>query len=325
MHGGDMQRSRSAIRIAAPLLLVVAAAVTAVHLPMATSHAQQPEPVPLLELTNPKGDGLLYTLSQAEASGAQARYGFQLVPTPRAFMWRGPFPGSQPVYRLRYKLRHSYLLTPSQAEVDALVASGRFELEGILGYAGAIPGVAPPGGTVLWRYSKEGRGWPVAVEARRSELEAQGFHRDGPIGYVYESLPQTPPPPTPPTPAPVDRCDPNPTAAGLRMSLVAKGSRRVKGSRTVTLRRGARLRVRGRVRNARGLPLRRASVCVTSQRPKLGAPRRRIATVATNRRGRFEYTVSAGRSRRIGFVHRTNTGAVSASLSIRVRSRAQGG
>ena len=278
--------------------LVLLALALSVHATTDTSQAQQPQPVPLLELTNSLGNGRLYTLSESEANSAVTRYGFRLTTTPVAYMWRGPFATARAVYRLRFKVRHSYLLTPSVTERDALVASGRFELEGIAGYVGAMIGPAPAGQTILWRYSKEGKGWPLTVDARRGELEAQGFHRDGPVGYVYQNLPTTPQPPT----STVDPCDPTPVNRGLRIGLAARGLRRSGGLRVVTLRRGGRVRVRGRLESANGGSIGGASVCVTSKRPGPGARGQRIATVTTNRTGRFTYNLKARNSRRIAFV-----------------------
>lgn len=289
----------------------------------ATAHAQQPQPVPLLELINSQGDGRLYTLSANEASSAVSRYGFRLETAPVAFFWRAPFAGSQAVYRLRFKVRHSYLLTPNVAERDALVASGRFELEGVVGYVGAMTGPPPPGQTILWRYSKEGQGWPLAVESRRGALEAQGFHRDGPVGYVFENLPPTPPAPPPPPPG--DPCDRTPTDRGLRISLAARGSRRAGRSRVVALRRGARLRVRGRLKSANGGSIAGAAICVTRQRAGRRARRSRVGTLTTDRFGRFTYKLRAKGSHRFVFVYRGTGGATSAALVVRVRDRVSHG
>jgi 5-hydroxyisourate hydrolase-like protein (transthyretin family) len=278
-----------------------------VALVAATSNAQ---PAPLLELINPKGDGRLYTLSQSEADNAVARYGFQLVPTPTAFMWRSAFSGSQPIYRLRYKVRHSYLLTPSLAERDSLIAGGQFEYEGIAGYTGAMTSPRPPGQTTLWRYSKEGVGWLLVVEEGRAALERQGLHRDGPLGYVYATLPASTPPPAPP-PSP-DPCDPAPAAPGWKLTVA--------GKRVVTVRYGRRLPVRGRLRGGDGKPVAGASVCVASQSVVLGAQRRRVATVTTSKSGRFTYKLATGASRRLSFVSRVPGGAVSKSLLVQVRA-----
>lgn len=140
------------------------------------------DPVPLLELIAPGGAGRLYTLSQGEASAAARSYGFTLQPVRTGYIRARAFTGSQPLYRLRRNGKSSYLITASASERDALAKpGGGFTYEGVLGYAASAPG---PGTALLWRYSN-GSEWRIVLDANKAALEQQGYHRDGPLGFVY--------------------------------------------------------------------------------------------------------------------------------------------
>lgn len=139
------------------------------------------DPVPLLELRTAGNVGWMWTLSQREAEAAVERYGMTLRPGDLGHLRRQSFPGSQPVYRLRYTERSAYLLTASPEERDALVESGDFVDEGVLGYAAAEQ---RPGTAMLWRMSN-GAEWRVVPDARKAEFEERGYATDGPLGYVW--------------------------------------------------------------------------------------------------------------------------------------------
>jgi hypothetical protein len=159
----------------------------------ASAQGELPEPLPILELQAP-GGGYLYTLNPREAERAVTGFGFSLAPEPVAHMWNRAFPGSQPLYRLRWRPRPSYLLTSSTLERDALVARGAFVYEGVVGYAQRLNVEPQEGMTPLWRYSNNGV-WQLTLESGRAELERRGFRADGRLGYVIGDETGEEPPP----------------------------------------------------------------------------------------------------------------------------------
>jgi Putative metal-binding motif len=176
--------------------IAVAAAVGCVGVGSASpAAAQANDPLPLLELVTASGTGRLYTLSRAEAARAVSEFAMRLQPPAVGYLRPRAFPDSFALYRLDAR-DGPWLLTASAAERDSLVASGRFDYQGVLGYSHRA---ARPGTAQLWRYSKPGE-WRVAFDSRAPELVRAGYHVDGPLGYVDVS------PPRAPSPAPaVDR------------------------------------------------------------------------------------------------------------------------
>ena len=138
------------------------------------------DPVPLIELRTASG-ALFWTLSNREAENAVANHGMAWQHTRLGYLRRQSFPGSQPIFRLRYPAGTAYLLTASVEERDALVASGDWVYEGVTGYAWAEQ---VEGTEVLWRMSRNAT-WRVVPDDRRAEYEAAGWQLDGPLGYVY--------------------------------------------------------------------------------------------------------------------------------------------
>jgi len=138
------------------------------------------DPVPLIELRTGNG-ALFWTLSNREAENAVANHGMTEQHTRLGYLRRQSFDGSQPIFRLRYPAGAAYLLTASAEERDALVASGDWVYEGVIGYAWAKQA---EGTEVLWRMSRNGA-WSVVPDERRAEYEAAGWRLDGPLGYVY--------------------------------------------------------------------------------------------------------------------------------------------
>jgi hypothetical protein len=139
------------------------------------------DPVPLLELRTAGNAGWFWTLSEAEAASAVARNGMTLLASRVGYLRRQPFAGSQPVYRLRYHAKATYLLTASATERDALANSGAFSYEGVLGYAFAT---AQPG-TVRLHRMDNGSEWRVVPEPQVASFAARGYTDNGPLGYVY--------------------------------------------------------------------------------------------------------------------------------------------
>ena len=84
----------------------------------------------------------------------------QLQPARTGYLRSRPFADSIALYRLNAK-DGPWLVTASASERDSLVASGRFEYEGVLGYSHRT---AQPGTARLWRYSKPGE-WRVAFDS----------------------------------------------------------------------------------------------------------------------------------------------------------------
>jgi hypothetical protein len=170
---------------------VIAAVVAAAWIggwPASPAAAQANDPLPLFELVSPSGTGRLYTLSQDEAAAAVSRHRMRLQPARVGHLRARPFAGSLELYRLKEKTG-PWLVTASPSERDSLVSSGRFVLEGILGYSHGAP---QPGAAQLWRYSKAGE-WRVAFDAAGPELVRAGYRVDGSLGYADVSPPAPPP------------------------------------------------------------------------------------------------------------------------------------
>ncbi|MEQ7127240.1 glycoside hydrolase family 99-like domain-containing protein [Actinopolymorpha sp. B11F2] len=147
-----------------------------------SAEAKVTDPVPLLELRTGGGAdaGWLWTLSAREAASAVTQHGMVQQDTRLGYLRRQKFTGSHPIYRLRLISRSAYLLTASPTERSALVASGDFVDEGVLGYAAST---RQPGTSALWRMSN-GTEWRVVPESRREEFTGRGYATDGPLGYV---------------------------------------------------------------------------------------------------------------------------------------------
>jgi hypothetical protein len=158
--------------------------------PPSPAAAQTNDPLPLLELVASSGTGRLYTLSQSEAARAVSDHRMKLQPVRTGYLRARPFAGSLELYRLKEK-NGPWLVTASPSERDSLVSSGRFVLEGVLGYSYAA---AQPGTAQLWRYSKVGE-WRVAFDSAGPELVRAGYRVDGSLGFADVSPPGPPPPP----------------------------------------------------------------------------------------------------------------------------------
>jgi hypothetical protein len=171
---------------------VIAAALAAgcVGASASAAAAQANDPLPLLELLSPSGTGRLYTLSQNEAATAVSQHRMQLQPARIGYLRARPFPDSLELYRLKER-NGPWLVTASPSERDSLVSSGRFVLEGVIGYSYRDP---QPGTARLWRYSKAGE-WRVAFDSSGPELVRAGYNVDGSLGYADVAPPGPPPPP----------------------------------------------------------------------------------------------------------------------------------
>lgn len=134
--------------------------------------------VRLYELTTKGDQGFFYTADQAEMEQAVAKHGMRVTQTPLYSISRTAFPGGKPMWRLRYTVKSSYLVTVSPQERDQLVGSGKFVNDGILGYA-AEDGCAA-GTTKVWRLSDNGK-WRLAVESHMISIvnNEPGWKLDG--------------------------------------------------------------------------------------------------------------------------------------------------
>lgn len=134
------------------------------------------------ELRTNGDKGYFYTVNPAEANSAVSQYKFTRVSHSLGYLSSKPFKGSITLYRLRYKPFSSYLITISASERNKLVASGNFVNEGIMGYASK----SKTGKTLLWRVANNSR-WRIVRHSEVSALVKQGWHSDGPVGYVWKS------------------------------------------------------------------------------------------------------------------------------------------
>ncbi len=138
-------------------------------------------PVPLLEMGTPAG-AHFYTLSWQEAEAARANNGFTMEPNRTGYLRPQPFTGSQPLYRLHPNGGAAYLVTPSASEKDSLLATGKWTLDGIIGYAASTQ---QPGTVALLRYSNPAE-WRLALAPPYGpDLTQHGYQLNGTVGYVY--------------------------------------------------------------------------------------------------------------------------------------------
>ncbi|WP_166677626.1 glycoside hydrolase family 99-like domain-containing protein [Amycolatopsis arida] len=152
-----------------------------------SAEAKVTDPVPLLELRTAGHTGWFWTLSQVEAAKAQQEHGMTPLRGNLGFLRRQQFTDSHPVYRLRATKKSTYLVTASETERRALVDSGDFADEGVLGYAAEQ---RLPGTEMLYRMSN-GAEWRVVPAARQAEFERRGYRTDGPLGYAWPTYYRT--------------------------------------------------------------------------------------------------------------------------------------
>ncbi|MEV6301140.1 glycoside hydrolase family 99-like domain-containing protein [Actinoplanes sp. NPDC051861] len=188
-----MKRQRRRLYLGAAVLTAVSLIAYGVTVGTAGAEQQAPEnpvvgqnavddPVPLLGLTNPDGVHL-YTLSRSEADTAVAKHGLRYDSGTSGYLRQAAFTGSQPLHRLARTGTAGWLVTASAGERNALVASGRFRYEGVLGHASVKQTM---GTQMLWRFSN-GREWRMAFDqpyGNGEELLRNGYKRDGPLGYA---------------------------------------------------------------------------------------------------------------------------------------------
>ncbi|MFI7633195.1 hypothetical protein [Nonomuraea sp. NPDC049400] len=127
-----------------------------------------------------KDGGFFYASNEAEKQNAITKHGWTVTQTPLYYISRAPFAGGRPIYRLRWANKASYLVTGSIAEREALVTSGKFRYDGILGYA---PAAGVPGQTVkIFRLSNDNK-WRLAIESHTQKILANepGWKLDGPL------------------------------------------------------------------------------------------------------------------------------------------------
>lgn len=137
--------------------------------------------VKIYEFTTPGGKGYFYTTNPAEAVSAARDYHFTPVKHDLGRISNVPFKGSLALYRLRYKPFSSYLVANSTQERDSLVHSGQFVYEGVMGYVSK----SETGKLLLWRVANNCH-WRLVTRAESSSLIQQGWHSDGPVGYVWK-------------------------------------------------------------------------------------------------------------------------------------------
>jgi hypothetical protein len=142
------------------------------------------DPQPLRELYTQIGYGYLYTTSWSEVQSAQHQFGLTLsAQRPFGYVFAHPAPDTTPVWRLKQKSTGFWLMSVSQAEVNALTGSGQFTLEGLTGY---IYTIAEFGAQPVNRYTN-GHGWRLAYQSQDGAMTAAGYHSDGLAGYLLPS------------------------------------------------------------------------------------------------------------------------------------------
>ncbi|MGH3165474.1 MAG: hypothetical protein ACRDN0_06215 [Trebonia sp.] len=95
--------------------------------------------------------GYFYTAYPPEAQSAVSKFHFQRTGASFGYIDASQAAGTEPPYRLHDAGVQAYLVTPDVSEKNSLLASGRFTLDGVLGYTAAKPAA---GTFTLWRVSK---------------------------------------------------------------------------------------------------------------------------------------------------------------------------
>jgi hypothetical protein len=162
-------------------VVVALAASTAVAAPAATAASKaEVQEVRLYELTT--GQGFFYTASASEEASAVSKHGFKPTQTPLPSVSRTSFPGAVTLYRLRMNGRASYIVSLG-AEARQLAASGKFTLEGVLGYLDTTK--SANGGEVgLWRLTYDNN-WRLAITSHMHKIvndEQPRWRIDGQLG-----------------------------------------------------------------------------------------------------------------------------------------------
>jgi hypothetical protein len=155
-------------------------AIASPALAQADTNPAQLEPVPLRQLDTAPGGRYFYTTNLAEAEAAP-NFGLTMPsPRPLAYIFKKEAPDTVAMYRLKEKATGDWLESTSASEIQSLVASGNFEVEGISGYLYTSPEY---GAELLVRLTN-GKGWRLAWANEVAALEAGGYHVDGPAGYA---------------------------------------------------------------------------------------------------------------------------------------------
>lgn len=140
--------------------------------------------VRLYELVTPGNKGFFYTASASEKEAAISKHGFKPTQTPLPSVSKTAFPGSAPLYRLRYKAAASYIVS-HESEARKLAASGKFVLEGVIGHIGQRRSGGSDVG--LWRLAHQGR-WRLAVTGHKDKIladETPAWQLDGKVGDAW--------------------------------------------------------------------------------------------------------------------------------------------
>jgi hypothetical protein len=162
-------------------LVLSAAPATAAPDPLEALHAAGIDTYPLIEMTTPQGKGYFYTASSLEASRAETVNKFKRTGTELGEIAAKPFEGGAALYRLRMPGAGTYIVTASTRERDTLVGSGKFVLEGVVGYIGTSGDPAKR----IWRFHLDNQSkWRITTDKQSMLKSGNGWSLDGPVGYL---------------------------------------------------------------------------------------------------------------------------------------------
>jgi hypothetical protein len=140
-------------------------------------------PVPLRELHTGPNDQYFYSGDWAEVDAAVKQHGLKLSTNrPLGYVFRRSSDATQKIYRLKNKATGSRLVSTYQPEIDELIESGRFVMEGSIGAMYRSPAA---GAEQVNRYSN-GRGWRMAYASQDAAMRQAGYRLDGRMGYLLK-------------------------------------------------------------------------------------------------------------------------------------------
>jgi hypothetical protein len=137
----------------------------------------------LREFLTVHGRGYFYTAYGPEARSAVKKFHFKATGRTFGYVDAARQKRTVPLYRLHLVGRQSYLVTADKQEKNSLLASGKFTLDGVLGY---IPLKAAAGRFPVWRLDHGPRPyWRLATTVQERRLRRHGWHLDGLIGFMF--------------------------------------------------------------------------------------------------------------------------------------------
>lgn len=137
----------------------------------------------LREFLTVRNQGYFYTAYGPEARAAVRKFHFHATHRTFGYVDAARQKGTVPLFRLHLTGRQSYLVTADVHEKNQLLRSGKFTLDGTLGY---ITVKSAPGRIPVWRVDDGPKPlWRLATTAEMHRLRHHGWHLDGLVGFMF--------------------------------------------------------------------------------------------------------------------------------------------